>query len=87
MVFSSRGVGVVWFSSSRDVEGGMVWFLERCRYSLVSLPREMLNMVWFWVPREMLVQFDFFLERRILPPTPLEVVQHLSRHTIRLSRR
>ena len=65
----------------------MVWFLERCWYSLVSLPREMLNMVWFWVPREMLVQFDFFLERRILPPTPLEVVQHLSRHTIRLSRR
>ena len=43
MVFSSRGVGVVWFSSSRDVGGGMVLFLERCWYSLVSLPREMLK--------------------------------------------
>ena len=36
MVFSSRGVGVVWFSSSRDVGGGMVLFLERCTVNFLD---------------------------------------------------
>ena len=53
MVLSSRGVGVVWFSSSRDVGGGMVLFLERCTVNFLDTLLSGAPLGWYGLaPRE-----------------------------------
>ena len=71
---------------------GMVLTLEICWYSLISRPRETSRMVWFQIPREMLVRFDFCPRETHFPKnmpyvsrggtTALEAYQRLSRAEI-----
>ena len=90
LVLERRSVGMI---LTLDIcMDGMVVTLERCWFSLISTPRETLKMVWFQIPREMLVQFDLCPRETYFPTkmpnvsrggtTALELYQRLSRAEI-----
>ena len=90
LILERRQVGMI-LTLDRCIDG-MVVTLERCWYSLISTPRETLKMVWFQIPREMLVQFDLCPRETYFPTkmpnvsrggtTALEAYQRLSRAEI-----
>ena len=90
LILERRQVGMI-LTLDRCIDG-MVVTLERCWYSLIPTPRETLKMVWFRVPREMLVRFDFCPRETYFPKimphisrggtTALEAYQRLSRAEI-----
>ena len=66
LVLERRKVGMI-LTLDRCIDSMVVTF-ERCWYCLIPTPRETLKMVWFQIPREMLVRFDFCPRETFYPP-------------------